>query len=480
MSERNQKESLIPIYLYMILRDKSSQKKPLTRLDIESTLKEEFNLEIHKENRKIIPRHIRTLAEHFKNLIVEEPAEKGKATTWYFESRNAPSLGGNLSVGEVNFLTDVLSANKTISSECTNALIQKLVRSLGDIEQEELRIKAHDGGAYKSENRHLLEIRNKVEEAKTNYKQVNITYETNGMQKKLTLMPVKIDQIDGKYYLRAYLKEKRYLFYLENIKSISMGEEPTVLLGNDKYDLEDENTKLSKSIALDALFTNTREINYAIKNNKYLHFKYLAYRLGENNKVKLTPSDTLTVIPINTAYKDGKPYLIAIDLQNEYKHVFYRIDLIKDIQSRETVDFLEYHKFDTRDSDEYTDKHPFMLSGFTKIRATFFIKADCLDRVVDAFGNKATYIGKKKAFETMGENAIKLARTFPELNFSKRLGFEHNEEIVAFSVETTDEEAIRFALQNGDCVELCNPEFRDRILDITNKMKIRHERYLKI
>ena len=122
------------------------------------------------------------------------------------------------------------------------------------------------------------------------------------------------------------------------------------------------------------------------------------------------------------------------------------------------------------------DSCAFMLSGFTKIRATFFIKADCLDRVIDAFGNKATYIGKKKAFETMGENAVKLARAFPELNFSKHLGFEHNEEIVAFSVETTDREAIMFALQNGDCVELCNPELRDRILDIVAKMEARHKK----
>ncbi len=477
MPKHNQQESLIPIYLYMILKNRSSKKKPLTRLDIELALKKEFSLEIRQENRKIIPRHIRTLAEYFENSIVEVSAEKGKATKWYFESHNAPGLGGNFSVGEINFLTDMLSANKTISSECTNALIQKLILSLGDIEREELRIQAHERGAYKSENRHLLEIRNKVEEAKNNYKQVNIVYETNGMRKKLTLIPIEIDQSDGKYYLRAYLKEKRHRFHLEGIKSISIGEEPTTLVGDDKYDLEDENTKLSKSIALDALFTNTREINDAIKNNKYLSFKHLSYRLGADNKVKLTPSDTLTIIPINTAYKDGKPYLIAIDSQNEYKLVFYRIDLIKDIQSGETVDFWEYHKFDVRDSDEYTDKHPFMLSGFTKIRATFLIKADSLDRVIDTFGNKATFIGQDKASESAGENSSKLARTYPELNFSHYLGFDHDETLVKFTVETTDEEAIRFALQNGDAVELESPApLRNRILDITAKMEARHKK----
>ena len=473
----NKKESLMPIYLYMILKNKSSKESPLSRSEIDETLKTEYGVVISSNDRKTIPRHIRTLATYFPELIVENEAESGGATTWFFNSANAPSFGGNFSVGEVNFLTDVLSANKTISSECTNALIHKLAASLGDLERTELRSVAHERGAYKNENRHLLEIRNKVEEAKNDYKQVNITYEINDKQKELAVMPIEIDQNDGKYYLRAYLGNKRYRFYLENIKSISIGKEPTVLVGDDEYDLEDENSKLSKSIALDALFSNTREINHAIKNNKYLTFTYLSYCMEKDNKVKLTPSSPQTVIPVNTAYKDGKPYLIAIDPQNEYTPVFYRIDLIKDIKSDGNVDYMEYRKFDVKDSNEYTDKHPFMLSGFTKIRATFLIKADSLDRVVDAFGNKATFIGQDKAFESAGENASKLARAYPELNFSHYLGFDHNETLVKFTVETTDEEAVRFALQNGDVAELESPApLRDRILDVVAKMEARHKK----
>lgn len=138
---------------------------------------------------------------------------------------------------------------------------------------------------------------------------------------------------------------------------------------------------------------------------------------------------------------------------------------------------MEYSKIDVKNSNEYTDKHPFMLSGFTKIRAKFLIKADALDRVVDAFGNKATFINQDKAFESAGENASKLARTYPELDFSRYIGFDHNETVVKFTVETTDEEAIRFALQNGDVVELEKPApLRERILDITAKMEARHKK----
>ena len=473
----NKKESLMPIYLYMILKNKSSKESPLSRSEIDEILNAEYGVEISSNDRKTIPRHIRTLATYFPNSIVENEAESGGATTWYFNSANAPTLGGNFSIGEVNLLTDMLEESKIISSDCTTALIHKLAASIGDVERKELRIKTYQRGAYKNENQHLLEIKKAVDEAKSNYKQVNITYEIDEKQKELTVMPVEIDETHGKYYLRAYLGSKRYRFYLENIKLITIGKEPTSFVGDYDYDLEDESTKLSQTIALDALFSNTREINHGIKHNKYLTFTCLSYHLEKDNRVKLTPSAPQTVIPINTAYKDGKPYLIAIDTQNGHSPVFYRIDLIKDIKSEGAVDFMEYHKFDAKDSNEYTDKHPFMLSGFTKIRATYLIKADALDRVIDAFGNKATFIGQDKAFESAGGNASKLARAYPELDFSHYLGFDHNETVVKFIVETTDEEAVRFALQNGDVVELESPApLRGRILDITAKMTARHKK----
>ena len=324
---------IMPIYLYMILKNKSSKESPLSRSEIDEILNAEYGVEISSNDRKTIPRHIRTLATYFPNSIVENEAESGGATTWYFNAANAPTIGGNFSIGEVNLLTDMLEESKIISSDCTTALIHKLAASIGDVERKELRVRTYQHGAYKNENQHLLEIKKAVDEAKSNYKQVNITYEIDEKQKELTVMPVEIDETDGKYYLRAYLGSKRYRFYLENIKLITIGKEPTSFVGDDDYDLEDESTKLSQTIALDALFSNTREINHGIKHNKYLTFTYLSYHLEKDNKVKLTPSAPQIVIPINTAYKDGKPYLIAIDTQNGHSPVFYRIDLIKNIKS---------------------------------------------------------------------------------------------------------------------------------------------------
>ena len=202
----NKKESLMPIYLYMILKNNSSKESPLSRSDIYDELKKEYELEEIKPNdRKTIPRHIRTLATYFPNSIVENEAESGGATTWYFNAANAPTIGGNFSIGEVNLLTDMLEESKIISSDCTTALIHKLAASIGEVEQKELRVRTYQHGAYKNENQHLLEIKKAVDEAKSNYKQVNKTYEFDEKQKELTVMPVEIDETDGKYYLRAYL-----------------------------------------------------------------------------------------------------------------------------------------------------------------------------------------------------------------------------------------------------------------------------------
>ena len=486
---KNKLNSLLPLWLYVILKEKSSSQNPLSRSEIEDTLTKNYHVTIGEEDRNKTKRYINALCEYFKEIEYDDAIEettktikdaKGRDITvpaWYLNAEKAPQMmGGNLSVGEVNFLTDVLSANKTISSECTNALIHKLAESLGDPERKELRIKKHAQGEYKSENLYLYEIRNTVEQAIADKKHLAITYEINGKEKDWAITPIKIDSIDGECFILAYRSKKLERFYLERIKFVYPWKDRTENIDDDKY-VESENVQFTKSIALDALFSNTREINHAIKNNKYLTFTYLSYCLEKDTKVKLTPSSPQTVIPVNTAYKDGKPYLIAIDPQNEYTPVFYRIDLIKDIKSDGNVNYMEYRKFDVKDSNEYTDKHPFMLSGFTKIRATFLIKADSLDRVVDAFGNKVTFIGQDKAFESAGENASKLARAYPKLNFSHYLGFDHNETLVKFTVETTDEEAVRFALQNGDVAELESPApLRGRILDIVAKMEARHKK----
>ena len=487
---KNTLNSLMPLWLFVILKEKSSAQNPLSRNEIEKALTAEYKVSIGEKDRNKTKRYINALCEYFKEqncdgVVVEtekqvyyENVGMKTVSAWYLDSTKAPRIGGNLSVAEVDLLTDMVNNSQIISSECTAALIHKLAASLSEGDRKEIRKKELDRGAYKNENKYLFEIRAKAEEAIDNNRQLTITYEIEGVEDDFAITPLKIDCKDGKCFILGYRDNNLEPFFFDNIRFIELWKEELEHLDEEQTLIESEDSKKNKTIALDALFTNTRIIRTAINNKQYISFSYCSYTM-QDNKVRLTQSEPQNAIPIKTAYKGGKPYLIAIDPQN-HQPVFFRIDLMKDISPSGHVDFMEYRKFDVKDSNEYTDKHPFMLSGFTKIRATFLIKADSLDRVVDAFGNKATFIGQDKAFESAGENASKLARAYPELNFSHYLGFDHNETLVKFTVETTDEEAVRFALQNGDVAELESPApLRDRILDIVAKMEARHKKVKK-
>ena len=483
---KNQLNSLLPLWLYVILMRKSSAKNPLARNEIEEAL-EEYCVSIGKEDRNKTKRYINALYEYFdekgcKGAIVEtkkrvyyEDAGWKTVPAWYLDRTKAPQIGGDFSVAEVDLLTDMVNNSQIISSECTAALIHKLVDSLSEEDRKEISKKESDRGAYKNENTYLFEIRSKAEEAIDNNRQLTITYEMEGVEDDFAITPLKIDHKDGKCFILGYRDNNLETFFFDNIRFIALWKELDYL-DEEQSAFEAEDTKKNRTIALDALFTNTRIIRDAISNKQYISFSYCSYTM-QDNKVRLTASEPQITIPIKTAYKGGKPYLIAIDPQN-HQPVFFRIDLMKDISPSGCVDFAEYHKIGAKGSNEYIDKHPFMLSGFTKIRATFLIKADSLDRVIDAFGNQVTYLKKLKAYESAGEALEKLERAFPgTFDFGHYLGFEHNDELVRVAVDTTDEEAIRFALQNGDVAELEKPaSLRARILDIIAKMEARHKK----
>ncbi len=484
---KNTLNSLMPLWLFVILKEKSSAQNPLSRNEIEKSLTTEYKVSIGEKDRNKTKRYINALCEYFKEqncegVIVEtekqvyyENAGMKTVSAWYLDSTKAPHIGGNFSVAEVNLLTDMVNDSQIISSKCTSALIHKLAASLSEGDRKEIRGKELEAGAYKNENKYLYEIKDKVEEAIESNRQVTITYEIDGVEDDFAITPIKMDYKDGECFIFGYRNEKLEAFSFDNIRFITLWKENVDHSDAGQTLIDTEDSKKDKAIALDALFTNTRVIRDAINNKQYLNFSYCSYKM-KGDKAKLIQSEPQKVIPIKTAYKNGKPYLIAIDPKN-YQPIFFRIDLMKDVGTSGQVDLWEYHKFDIKDNAEYTDKHPFMLSGFTKIRATFLIKADSLDRVIDAFGNKVTYLEKLKAYESSGENASKLARAYDELNFSHYLGFDHNETLVKFTVETTDEEAVRFALQNGDVVELESPApLRGRVLDIIAKMEARHKK----
>ena len=488
----NTLNSLLPLWLYVILKEKSAPKNPLSRKDIEKELKQNHHITIGEKDRNKLVRHIHALCDYFeasnREGAIQETTKTVKDTrgrsiavpAWYLNAEKAPGIGGSFSVAEVNFLTDMVNDSQTISTKCTAALIHNLAASLSEGDRKEMRGKELEGGSYKNENTYLYEMKEKAEKAIDEHRQLTITYEVDGVEDYFAITPLQIDYHDGKCFIVGYRDNTLGTFFFDNIRFIDLWKEAPDHRDEEQTLFESEDSKGNKTItiALDALFSNTDVIGDAIHNKQYLIFSYYSYAI-QNNKVMLTESDPKRVIPIKTAYKNGKPYLIAIDPQNR-QPVFFRIDLMKDVRGAGRVDFMEYRKLDIKDTGEYTDKHPFMLSGFTKIRVTFLIKEDAIDRVIDAFGNKVTYLKTLKGYESAGKHSKKLYCAFPQLNIDHYFGFDPGDDLVEFTVETTDEEAVRFALQNGDAVELESPApLRDRILEITAKMEARHKKAKK-
>lgn len=478
--KENSKNSLMPIYLFMILKEESSPEKPLTRSDIAKSLKQpKYDIEVGEDDRKTIPRCIRTLSKYFPGSIVENEGKKGMPTSWYLDISNAPIFFGDMfSTEETNMFIDMISELKIISNECTTSLIHKLVASVDEAERENLNKKSHAKGAYKCENKPLLEIKNKIEKAIEYYREITFVYKINEEEREFTVIPHTVKSVNGEIFLNAFCKSgEPNKFYLDHITSISIGKEVEEIYGDDEYDLDTESSKIAKNIGLDILFSNLKKINYAIKNRQTLKLDYLGYRVKGNKFELECKTEDKTIFPLKTAFKDGKYYLIALDIHSNYKPVFYRMDLISKLEYDAVLDFMERRKFDIKETHEYTDTHPYMLPGFTKMGVRFLIDSEALDRVFDAFGNKAIPCGEVSGWQTAGEHAYKLAKKIPELNFSNYLGLDHNARYTEFKIETTDEEAFRFAMANADVVELLAPaHLRERILDVSKKIEKRYSK----
>ncbi len=302
-NNKNSRNSLMPIYLYVILREKSSASNPLSRKEIDDFLRKVDETIIGEDDRKKTVRCINTLSEYFKGSIIEtkklikDKNEKDiSVPAWYLVPEYGPNFGGsNFSIGEAALLIDMLKDSKIISSECTNALIQKIAASIGEVNSKELLTKAHENGVYKNENKQFIEIKEIAEQAIRNYQQIYVAYEIDGNEEEIAITPVKIDRIDEKYYLFAFNGDQHCQFLLEDIKYAYTLDDEADIPDDDEYlneylnesAGESEDIKRNKTIALDALFFNMREINHAIKRGKYLSFSCLLYEmLGK--KVQLT------------------------------------------------------------------------------------------------------------------------------------------------------------------------------------------------
>jgi len=502
-----QEKSLLPLYIFEILRKHSSPQKPMSEKQIKEKLKEHTPFEDIKDNdRKIIPRHADGLVSAFRNdLIKKSDTPRNKPAKWYYNNNPISSSYGVLTptngvltqtnrksdfyLGEMAFLIDMVKDSRIISGECTNALIGKLADAVDETERHELVLPEMTDDAFKpvikkSDNKKYLEYNDILEKAIKGFKKVKLS---DLDENEIVVSPTKVvhHAEDDKYYLCAIdknLKPQKYSFgdisFIADLEED--GDYPEDLDFN--YSPEPEKFKRNKAIGLDTLFFNMREINLAIKNSKYLTFEYLQcnVQLTDEGKTEfiLEHSDDKTLAPLKTLYKDGKPYLITVDPKNDYKPEFFRIDLMQDIRSHGNVDFIG--GYSARMLQGCEDNHPYpdlLPREFKEITAGFAIKKDSLDRAIDAFGCKLKYYGTKKGWEIGSAEVAKLSKAFAEFNFSTHLGLDHDAIYCMFTVKTTLGEIKRFGMENADVVEcFFEKEIQESIRD---EMKALAEQVVK-
>ena len=498
--DKIKEQSLLTLYVFETLRKYSNPKKPMTENQIKEKIKKDHAFEgIKDDDRKLIPRHANGLVNALKgDLIKKVETPRNKAAAWYYNDNPSASYGvltemdsskSSFLLGEMAFLIDMVKDSRVISSECTNALIHKLVDAVDNAERKNLVLPQNSTEASKpiikkSDNKRYIEFNAILEKAIKDAKKVTIF---DFSENEFDVTPIKIvhNSEDDKYCFVAIdkdLQSQNYSF--EDIWDLAdSSEDGDYPDGFDMdYKPESKSFKHNKSIALDTLFFNMREINYALKESKFLSFSYLSckVRLTKLGETEFTyeQSPVRTLAPYKTIYKDGKPYLITIDLENNYNPEFFRIDLIQDIRSNGKVDFMD--RYGVRTLQDCADNHPYpdlLPREFTEITAAFAIREDNLDRVIDAFGNKAIYCGNKKGWELGSTTVKKLSKTFSELNFSDHLGLDHNETYCVFKVQTTEEEIKRFGLEHADVVEIERPKhIRDEIKALSEKLVKRYSK----
>lgn len=522
-SQLNEK-SLLPLYIFEILRKYSSPKNPITEDQIKAKINsaEIFTPKIdnpakaEKEviksgedgNRKIIPRHIRALTKHFPKLIVQVDTPRNKPAMWYYDGSKSAQYEffsrNNFTVEEINFLADMIDSCKVVTHDTSKAFVEKLLNSLNESDENEvklLREEAKEKHDPKSENDYVQKVYEEIYNAINNRNELTITLASNQAAPyfEKNVCVYSFFEENGKPYACIGNKDNKLKkIELTKIKQIDVLGKAFFYKEEIIDDLEERGfrqttNKKDKSIDAeifnDALFTNARYISMAMRDRKYLQFsnhqsslkKYFG-TLNEENIIR-------TVIPLKTIYKDGFYYLIAIEkIDSSDKTIFIRINLMKNLMLGKNFSAKDLEKFNNKE--DYIDSDPYILSKTRSIDIQFWIKEDAVQRATDEFGDEAYPMEDANPEDTADGNRGKLAKAFPE-GFTKSFtGFEYGDKLIKVQAQATEEDALRWALENADAVELTYPShLRLKILDIAqsinkryskNEYDIEQENYRKI
>lgn len=486
-------KSLLPLYIFEILRKFSSKENPLS----EKQIKEKINAaEIFKdseaikdEDRKIIPRHIRTLVEHFAGLIVPVETAKNKAAKWYYDSSKAAQFEflsrNNFSIDEIGFLVDMIYSSKLVTEKSTQAFIEKLLDSLNEKDEETIKKRRdwHTTTTAKNENEYMHEIVDRLSEAIREQKAVNIEFEVVKAQTIKNACVYSIYPENNNWYVHIADENGEHDIEINQIKKVREAGPATNYDSSILDKLEEQGLvqitdkdgrSLDSEISNDTLFSNTRTISQAISEKKYLHFKDYKCPLSDMDE---SPS-IRTVIPLTTIFKNGAYYLIAIEKKdNNESSVLVRIDLMEYLKLGTTLSDVDSEKVESEKVDIYLKTDPYIRSKTTPVKIEFYIKKEAIQRVWDEFGNTAYTLMDTDPFDNTSEIIQALGRAYPE-HFTKSFsGFEYGDELVEVEAEATEDDALRWALENADVVEFKSPEhLRVKLLGLAKDFTTRYSK----
>lgn len=509
--------SLLPIYIFEILRKYSNPNHPITEDQIKAKINsaEIFNPEIEnpakaekeviksgKEgNRKIIPRHIRALMKHFPKLIVQVETPKNKPAMWYYDGSKSAQYEffsrNNFTVEEINFLADMIDSCKVVTHDTSKAFIEKLLDSLNESDENEVKLlreereEAKEKHDPKSENDYVQKVYEEIYNAINNRNELTITLASNQADPyfEKNVCVYSFFEENGKPYACIGNKENKLKkIELTKIKHIDVLGEASYYKEEIIDDLEkrgfrqstDQKDKsIDAEIFNDALFTNARYISIAKKERKYLQFSN--HQSSLKNRFEAFKDENLirTVIPLETIYKDSFYYLIAIEkIGSSDKTIFTRIDLMKNLMLGKNFSTEDLEKFNNKKV--YIDTDPYILSKTRSIDIKFWIKKDEIQRATDEFGNEA-YTDEDDEYSTALDTASEIRRKIGSLDpeyFTKSFtGFEYDDKFIKVEAQATEEDALRWCLENADAVELIYPEhLRLKLLEITQALNKRYSK----
>ena len=482
-------KSLLSLYIFEILRKYSSKESPLSEKQIKEKLNaaEVFLEEIKEDDRKIIPRHIGALVEYLPGLIVKIDTAKNAAAKWYYDGSQAAQFEflsrNNFTVDEIGFLVDMIGSSKLVTEKSTIAFTAKLLNSLNDTDEKILSARQMISGP-KNENVYMHSIVENLQRAIDEQIALKLTLNDD---ENVTLNDVSAYSIYKK-------NDKLYVYILDDEKNereldISIIKQVKLLGKVKDYDksivdkLEDqglvqvtdkEGRSLDSEISNDTLFTNSRFISLAINEKRYLSFKDYKCSLAS---VDSEPTER-NIIPLTTIFKNGAYYLIAIEkLANNESPVFVRIDLMEDLKLGKTLSSDDINKINPQNKDSYLNTNSFILSKTRPIDIQFWIKKDAIQRATDEFGDEAYAIEDANPLDTASDIMRKIGSLDPEYFTKSFTGFEYGEELIKVEAKATEEDALRWVLENADAVELTYPEhLRLKLLDITQALNKRYSK----